>query len=136
MLPTGATNRSGILPSGRAQSSWRDEKADTSMGSLECDILEGSLCTMGQRGRHKPPSWGGGSAGDEVWLSGQIFAPALWNSPSSLLGWTCYVCSDHKSYLHHTHTLSTSFSIRTIAKDWGPERRMNFAQAFKTYAVQ
>ena len=127
VLPTGATNRSVLLSLGRAQSSWRDEKAGTSVWytSVGCgipwDTEEGISCS---------PGMGDGSAGDRVELSGQIFT-TTWKIPSSPLGSDMLRVFWSQVCFFITHTLSISFSIRTTAKDGGWERRVNFSHAFK-----
>ena len=101
VLPTGAANRSGLLSLGRAQSSWRDEKAGTSVWytSVGCgtpwDTEEGINCS---------PGMGDGSAGDGVGLSGQIFT-TTWKIPlfpSGIWHATCVLITS--LFLHHTHT--------------------------------
>lgn len=97
----GAANRSGLLSLGRAQSSWRDEKAGTSVWytSVGCgtpwDTEEGINCS---------PGMADGSAGDGVGLSGQIFT-TTWKIPlfpSGIWHATCVLITS--LFLHHTHT--------------------------------
>lgn len=92
VLPTGATNRSGLLSLGRAESSWRDEKAGTSLWytSVGCGIPRDT-----EEGINCSPGMGDGHGEDGVGLSGQKFTTTIWKPPLSLWDLTRYVCSDH-----------------------------------------
>ena len=116
VLPTGATNRSGLLSLGRARSRWRDEKAGPSLWytSVGCgiprDTEEGIGCSPGIGGW---PWWGWGGAVRAEIYHYYLETPSFPLGPDTLCVFWSQVC------FFITNTLSVSFSIRTTAKDWG-----------------